>query len=124
MSPMRSKVPCRFPGCPTLVPGGTGGYCQEHEGIKKQRYKDYDNKSRDKQSADFYNSPAWRRLRKMKMQQNPLCERCYKDAGRIIPATIVHHRVEVKQDWSRRLSMDNLISVCDSCHAHIHGGKD
>ncbi|MEU3039173.1 HNH endonuclease [Nocardia salmonicida] len=33
---------------------------------------------------------------------------------------IVHHKVELKEDWSKRLDMDNLEVVCIGCHNKIH----
>ncbi|WP_311136080.1 HNH endonuclease [Mammaliicoccus sciuri] len=33
---------------------------------------------------------------------------------------IVHHKIELKQDWSKRLAMDNLETVCRECHNKVH----
>ena len=42
-----------------------------------------------------YNTQRWQRLRRMKLQVNPLCETCLKQK-RIEPATAVDHIVAVK----------------------------
>ncbi|USL27149.1 HNH endonuclease [Priestia megaterium] len=38
------------------------------------------------------------------------------EEGRLTPVEIVHHLIEVKEDWSKRLSIDNLQSVCKAHH--------
>ncbi|WP_250540588.1 HNH endonuclease, partial [Bacillus subtilis] len=30
---------------------------------------------------------------------------------------------EVKEDWAKRLDLDNLVSLCNACHNKVHGGK-
>ena len=42
-----------------------------------------------------YNTQRWQRLRRMKLQVNPLCEPCLKQK-RIVPAVAVDHIVAVK----------------------------
>lgn len=49
-----------------------------------------------------------------------ICQEC-KKKRLIEQANIVHHVIEVKEDWSKRLDIDNLVSVCHSCHNKIHG---
>ncbi|PAE58568.1 HNH endonuclease, partial [Bacillus licheniformis] len=39
------------------------------------------------------------------------------------PADMVHHIVEVKQDWSKRLDLSNLESLCNACHNKVHGNR-
>ncbi|WP_399533503.1 HNH endonuclease [Gemella sp.] len=38
-------------------------------------------------------------------------------------ANLVHHKVEVRTDWSKRLEMSNLESVCRNCHNKIEHYK-
>ena len=38
----------------------------------------------------------------------------------IVEATLVHHINEVKEDYSKRLSDDNLIAVSSKSHNEIH----
>ena len=67
----------------------------------------------------LYDSPRWRKVAKMFLDQNPLCIPCLR-SGKETPATIVHHKVEHKGDETLFWSRDNLESVCASCHSgHI-----
>lgn len=68
----------------------------------------------------FYHTSEWRKLREAHIRRYPLCEVC-KEAGRITPARIVHHIVEIK-DGGSPLDTDNLQSVCRSCHNRLHAG--
>ena len=61
----------------------------------------------------FYVSIAWRRLRLYKLSQTPFCERC--DCLKV--ATEVHHIKEVKTNPEIRLDINNLESICKSCHS-------
>ena len=113
--PRRKLKPCNYPSCPELVMVGTG-YCGEHaKQYESKRNKVYDNKQRDKKRADFYNSLAWRRLSKAYLNNEPLCEHCQAQ-GIITGATEVDHIVAVADDWSKRFKIDNLQSLCHSCH--------
>ncbi len=64
---------------------------------------------------DWYNRPAWKRLRRSKLRDQPLCERCFK-RGKLVVAIIVHHMTAHKGDWELFLDFDNLQSVCKDCH--------
>lgn len=120
----RAKVPCSYPGCPALVPGGTGGRCDQHRRNTKEYYQHYDKHVRDQDTADFYNSRAWRRVSSYKLKRSPLCEVCLMTTGRIVVATTVHHIVEVKENWDRRFDLTNCQSICHRCHQRIHGKSD
>jgi 5-methylcytosine-specific restriction endonuclease McrA len=54
---------------------------------------------------------AWRKLRKVKLDVNPMCERCHRR-----PATEVDHVVPLAEDPTRRNDWDNLQSLCHDCH--------
>lgn len=64
----------------------------------------------------FYHWPAWRRLRKLALQRDHgLCRlRLGPDCTRY--ATEVHHIKPVEDYPELALDLDNLISVCHSCH--------
>jgi len=113
--PKKLKKPCSFPGCPVLVEPGIS-YCENHKRkISSKRNKLYDEKQRDMKVSKFYNSTAWKKLRKIKLSKNPLCEYCLeKDRTRI--ATEVDHVIPIKIDWSRRLDLNNFKSTCHRCH--------
>lgn len=63
----------------------------------------------------WYKLPVWRRLRKSKLRDQPLCERCYK-RGEWVFAIVVHHVKPFRGDWELFLDFDNLESACKKCH--------
>ena len=88
---------------------------------------------RDK--AEIYNSPEWRKLRALKLQTQPLCEKCRADgiAAGVLPdgwirsAHCVHHIVPIETASSKEemkriafCGLDGLMSLCDECHRKIH----
>lgn len=126
----RSKKPCRKMGCPNLAEY-PNKYCKDHsaeeERDRADRNRFYDRYTRNdedsKQFTDFYNSTRWKKARYMRLQiDNGLCQVC-KGRGLITIADTVHHIVEVKEDWEKRLEMENLVSLCKACHNEIHKNK-
>lgn len=58
----------------------------------------------------------WRRARKVKLDQQPLCEPC-QAAGRVTAATQVHHKRRFSGIADPlRLDPANHESICDRCH--------
>lgn len=122
---MRPLRPCARPGCPRLV-RPPDRYCREHVAWAKQRaaaaQRHYDEHERDPRIVEFYHSPAWQALRLRAMERDAyLCQRCLRER-RITRADTVHHIVPVEQDWSRRLDLSNVESVCRDCHARLRSG--
>ncbi len=113
---------CAHPMCGEL----TGGkYCDRHKPIQATQralaQKAYD-AARDPELAAFYRSPEWETIRRVAlMRDKGLCQHCLK-AGKITYANTVHHIVEVRDDWSKRLDLANLVSLCHACHNKIHKG--
>lgn len=75
-------------------------------------------------AAGFYNSKAWRDCRRAYAKsQGGLCERCM-SRGLIVPGKVVHHVQHITPDTindpSITLNHDNLILVCQNCHAAEH----
>lgn len=69
---------------------------------------------RNKKIDRFYHSREWKELsRSILLKANASGKGCA-DCGGL--ATEVHHDVEVKDDWERRLDPTNLIPLCTSCH--------
>jgi 5-methylcytosine-specific restriction endonuclease McrA len=62
------------------------------------------------------NTPHWRKLRKLKLVRNPLCEECQRH-GAIVPATQVHHVVQLATRPDLAYDTDNLAALCSMCHA-------
>lgn len=65
--------------------------------------------------ADWpYSTEAWKRLRRAKLAQDPLCEYC--PPGHPTTATQVDHKQAIcngGDPWA----WDNLASCCQSCHS-------
>ena len=75
-------------------------------------------------ARQFYNSQAWHNARNGYMRSvRGLCERCL-SKGLIVPAEIVHHKVELTPenitDVSISLDAGNLEALCRACHAEEH----
>jgi len=106
---------CKVSGCAGLT---KGKYCDKHahleERDKRARQAHYNKTARDTEAQSLYESPEWRTLRALHIKRNPLCEKCF-ERGRITPAVIVDHKVEIK-DGGGRLDADNLQSLCRACH--------
>lgn len=83
------------------------------------------NTKQAKDKAIIYNSKEWQQLRIEKLRANPLCEVCEQD-GIVTSAHAVHHRHPIEDSTSKAemrkwaFMWDNLVSVCDACHAKIH----
>lgn len=67
------------------------------------------------QLREFYNSPAWRRLRAWAQQQFPLCAYCERE-GRTGATQHIDHKQRVRDAWDRRLDPDNLQGLCATHH--------
>lgn len=66
-------------------------------------------------NTEFYQSAPWRRLRAVKLEQNPMCEECERK-GQYTPAQMVDHIVPINKGGGA-LDLDNLQSLCNACHA-------
>lgn len=86
------KKTCRRPWLPERKP---------HEGYR------HHNKA-------FYQSTAWRKLRVVKLQQQPMCEECERSGG-LVPAQMVDHIVPINKGGAA-LDIANLQSLCNMCH--------
>jgi vacuolar-type H+-ATPase catalytic subunit A/Vma1 len=107
-------------GCHKLI-NFTETYCDEHKHDPKERYKTYDNLRRNKKTAMFYNSDEWIKTREVIQNKfSHVDVYAYYVNKEIIPATLVHHIHEVKEQWDKRLNIDNLIPVSDMSHQIIH----
>ena len=81
--------------------------------------------SRDKNYQHLLNSKRWQKLRRWKLEQNPLCELCLHE-GKVVSAVDVHHITPVETarslDEMERLCFEptNLQALCISCHVKVH----
>lgn len=108
--PRKPKKPCAYPGCPNLT---EGRFCDKH---RKEDSKQYEKFKRDEGHSKRYNN-TWRRIRKIYVSEHPFCEECFK-RGILVPVEEVHHIIPLREGGTH--DVDNLISLCRSCHARIH----
>lgn len=80
----------------------------------------YDKHKRNKESKQFYQSAAWSKVRLMALERdNYLCQECFQNK-RLTKADVVHHIIEVRDDFTKALELDNLVSICHKHHNRIH----
>ena len=114
---------CNRSGCNKLVPYGVK-YCIDHTmdatTKNKERHREYDMHCRNKKAKAFYNSGEWRTVREKVLSRDAGIDiYLYIIEGRVVPADTVHHIVELSEDYSMRLDMDNLISISEATHSMI-----
>lgn len=63
----------------------------------------------------FYNAARWRKVRALKLDLNPLCERCEKQ-GLTVVAAQVHHIKARKTHPDLAYDVGNLEALCRPCH--------
>lgn len=119
---MPKKI-CLAPSCNKLV-GMKEKYCLSCQPamkeVKREKNQKYDQYVREDDIVKFYHSREWKRVREaVLIRDNYLCQYCLKD-NIIKPAEIVHHIIEIKDDWRKRLLTNNCESVCKSCHNKLH----
>ena len=111
--PKSPKKPCAFPGCPNL---SEGRYCEVHKKIVDKRYEVYE---RNKETKRKYGR-SWKKIRKRYVASHPFCEECLKK-GILVPVDEVHHVIPLSDGGTH--DEDNLMSLCKTCHAKIHGSR-
>lgn len=67
-----------------------------------------------KQPEQYYGY-KWRKVRLIKLAMNPCCEICERE-GRTRAATVVHHKVKVRDDRTHIYDLEIMESLCVSCH--------
>lgn len=112
------------PKCNAIINAGEQ-YCNDCQkkidAMRKQRHKEYKTKRTDDREQAFYKSREWKALRqRLDVIYKGLCIYSYYEDHRIIPRNLYHHIVPVKEDWSKRLDIDNLIPVSNRAHQKIH----
>lgn len=66
-------------------------------------------------NMSFYNSKAWRATSSRYRRDNPLCE-CCASKGITTAAAHTDHVISIEQG-GHKYSIDNLMSLCVSCHS-------
>ena len=87
---------------------------------KKDRSQGHLAKSRSSEDMVlFYHSKRWKSLRNYYFSMNPLCEECER-AGYITSGQEVDH-IKPMRLGGASLSINNLQTLCKSCHARKSG---
>jgi len=86
----------------------------------KQRFKEYDRYSRDKESDTFYHSGEWINTRPIVLDLDKGMDvYLYITTGEVCVANTVHHITPLKDDWNKRIDLNNLISLSSETHSLI-----
>ena len=104
--------------CGKRLPSGTTCDCVKK--LNAARHKDYDRNKRSRTSYDFYHSSEWIRARAEALERDSYIDvYAYMTRGEVLPADTVHHIIPLTDDWSKRVDIDNLISLNHSTHSAI-----
>lgn len=82
-----------------------------------------------KESKSFYHTAAWKRAREQALRRDRgMCRDCMArfegGAGkRPHRAEMVHHIIPIDQRPDLALTLSNLVSLCNECHARRHPEK-
>lgn len=75
---------------------------------------------KDDTMIKFYRTKEWRQLRNIAMQRdNQECQRCKRN-GKHSKGETVHHMIEVKVKPTLALNLNNLETLCNTCHNIVH----
>lgn len=100
--------------CGRRLPAGSTCPCV------KRRHQEYDRYSRDKKSKGFYNGQEWLSARAAALDADGGIDvYLYMTQGMMVAADSVHHIVPLKEDWSLRADLSNLISLHHDTHSRI-----
>lgn len=112
--PRKARRMCSIAGCKNLAIEGKT-YCEEH--LKKENKK-YERYLRGYNTSERYDS-RWNKIRNLYIKSHPLCEECLKE-NKTTKGTIVHHKIPVSENENLKYDLENLETVCASCHKKIH----
>jgi 5-methylcytosine-specific restriction protein A len=88
------------------------------EARRKAREQRYNQAGRPRRHKIYWSS-SWQAVRRQYREEHPLCEACLRD-GVVKPADLVHHKVEISEGGDP-FDVENLESLCTSCHNRVHG---
>lgn len=107
------------PSCRTKHLRGTECPNKCYKKNKKENNKLYDKYIR--KNAEFYNSSAWKHLRTAcHNKYNHVCLWSLFKHNRIENSETIHHIIELEEDKTKALDINNLIPVSNTSHAEIH----
>lgn len=105
--------------CNQMIPSGTT--CKCYASYRKRRYKEYDISRGENKYTQFYKTKEWLMIRDKAISfYDGLDIYSYYKLHLIEYGRTMHHIVEMKEDWAKRLDLDNLIFLTESNHRIIH----
>jgi 5-methylcytosine-specific restriction protein A len=112
---------CAQAGCKTITTKRNCITCQtkfdiKSKGFAKKRARKSSSEMMDS-SRHFYGSVEWKALRTRKIKKDPLCQICL-PKGFLREGKDIDHIIEIKDNYSLRLSITNLQTLCRSCHMY------
>ena len=108
--PFKPVKPCAYRGCPNLT---KERYCDFHA---KSDMREYNKYRRDPESNKRYGR-SWKKIQAAYLSANPLCDIC-KNEGKFASAAMAHHKRKLTDGGTNEY--DNLMALCNSCHARLH----
>lgn len=108
--------------CGAMIPQGIQlcEACEEGGSGQQSRHMEYNRYRRNKKTAAFYVSNEWRGLRAYALAlYDGLDLYAYYVQKKIMTADMVHHIVEIEDDWSLRLTVSNLFPLSNQNHGII-----
>lgn len=100
--------------------------CPKRIEYQRDRQAVYDRSkyNRDSKADKFRNSKAWQHKRtEIRERDLNLCRYCFLVRHKVTTAGLsVHHIVPITEDYGRRLSGRNLITLCRECHEQAEKG--
>lgn len=111
------------PCCKTLYPVGercpNDCYSKYRKENRKKENSLYDKTKR--KNKEIYHSKQWLSLRQKCLNRfDNLCVYTLFKYFKVIPATLVHHIIEINEDKTKAYELSNLIPVSDIAHREIH----
>ncbi|MBD5643199.1 HNH endonuclease [Clostridium botulinum] len=92
---------------------------------KKESYKEYKKNRKDNTEQKFYSNKEWITVRDIvRRKYNNICLYSYYILNEIKYVDYIHHIIELKEDWDKRLDIDNLIPLSDKSHKIVHRAYD
>ncbi|ACO87268.1 HNH endonuclease domain protein [Clostridium botulinum A2 str. Kyoto] len=97
----------------------------KYDKSKKESYKEYKKNRKDNREQKFYSSKEWIIVRDIvRRKYNNICLYSYYILHEIKYVDYIHHIIELKEDWDKKLDKDNLIPLSDKVHKIVHREYD
>lgn len=105
-------IPQGMKACEACAAGVTKG--------QKSRHMEYNEYRRNKRAAAFYVSADWRKVRENTLKlYGGMDLYAFYVQHKIVTADMVHHIIELDEDWNRRLDPENLFPLSNGNHGII-----